>query len=52
MAGETHIHPDHELTIGDEGVVLRRDVPREVPAFMTMLAGVVVPISLLLTAAA
>ncbi len=49
---ETLIHPDHELTIGDESIVLRRDVPREVPAFMTMLAGVVVPISLILTAAA
>ena len=49
---ETLIHPDHELTIGDEVIVLRRDAPRELRGFMTMLAGVVVPISLLLAATA
>ena len=49
---DTLIHPDHELTIGDQGIVLRRDTPRELHGFMTMLAGVVVLFSLMLTAAA
>jgi len=50
MTGKRLIHPDHELTIGEDGIVLRRDIASVLRAQTLMFAGAMAITSLLFAA--
>ena len=51
MTGETLFHPDHEMTIGEDGIVLRRDTSRVLRGLMLTFAGTMAITALLFAVA-